>query len=288
MWRNIIGQDKVKEKLKSIYKSNKISHAYLFHGMEGVGKDAAAIEFAKLLNCQNKSNGEACDVCEECRSISALRSEHFNIVCSLPAGKSEQTDSDPLEKLSAEDFENYLEQIKLKSENHYKRINIPNANNIRINSIREIINKIYLSTGRKHKKVFLISEADKMTLEASNALLKILEEPPKKSVIILTTSKPNALLPTVIGRCHQIHFEKLPEPLIQEKLIKEFEKTRIAEKQSTEYNDIEIKLASKLSMGSYSRASALLEMDINEIRDTAINYLISVIKNDYAEMVCTI
>jgi DNA polymerase III gamma/tau subunit len=62
MWKNIIGQEKVIEKLKSVFRSGKVAHAYLFHGISGTGKDAASVELAKLLNCNNIQNkNEACD-----------------------------------------------------------------------------------------------------------------------------------------------------------------------------------------------------------------------------------
>lgn len=275
MWNNIIGQKKVIEKIKSVYKSGKVAHAYLFEGTEGVGKDAVAIELAKLLSCKNILNGnEACDECESCKKISSFRSEYFKIICALPAGKSEETDSDPIEKLAASDFDSYIEQLRLKSENPYNHISLPNANNIRINSIRDLVSKIYLSAPSGYKKVFLVSEADKMRQEAANALLKILEEPPKNSVIILTTSKVNLLPQTIIGRCQKIHFEPLDEEQI---------KTRLSAK--TEYPEKQIELASRLCFGSYSRAARLLEMGIEEIRNYSLQYLLSLLKDNYAETV---
>lgn len=275
MWNNIIGQKKVIEKIKSVYKSGKVAHAYLFEGTEGVGKDAVAIELAKLLSCKNVLNGdEACDVCESCKKISSFRSEYFKIICALPAGKSEETDSDPIEKLAASDFDSYMEQLRLKSENPYNHISLPNANNIRINSIRDLISKIYLSAPSGYKKVFLVSEADKMRQEAANALLKILEEPPKNSIIILTTSKVNLLPQTIIGRCQKIHFEPLDEEQI---------KTRLSAK--TGYPEKQIELASRLCFGSYSRAARLLELGIEEIRNYSLQYLLSLLKNNYAETV---
>ncbi len=253
MWSNILGQEKAIEKLKSAFTNNRVAHAYLFYGNEGTGKDAAAIEFAKLLNCLNLKNGnEACDKCENCIKISGFRSEYFKFICAMPAGRSDQSDSDPIEKLPAADFDAYMEQIGLKSKNPYYRVNIPNANNIRINSIRDLISKAYLSTGKNRKKVFIISEADKMKQEAANALLKILEEPPRSSVLILTTSKLNSLPQTVIGRCQNIPFEPLSEELITGKL-------ELQPEFKNNYSSDEISLASKLSFGSYSRAAELLD-----------------------------
>jgi DNA polymerase-3 subunit delta' len=279
LWNNIIGQENAIEKLKAAYKNGKVAHAYLFYGNEGTGKDAAAIEFAKLINCTNPVSGEeACGKCENCVKTTEFKSEYFHFICALPAGKAEQTDSDPIEKLSSSDFDTYMEQIGLKSKNPYYRINIPSANNIRINSIRDLINKSYLSTSRNFKKIFVVSEADRMKQEASNALLKVLEEPPKNSVLILTTSKLNTLPQTVIGRCQSIHFEPLDENLIKEKLIS-------IDEIKNNYSTDEIILASKLGFGSYSRATKLLEMGITEIRDNAIKFLISIVTNKYSDLV---
>jgi len=282
MWSNVIGQEKVKEKLKSLYKAGRLSHAYLFYGSDGVGKDATAIELAKLLNCSNISrrdgfpqNGdEACDKCDNCRKISSIQSEYFNIVCALPAGRSEETDSDPIEKLTASDFDEYMEQLKMKAENHYHMINLSNANNIRINSIRDLVSKIYLSVPANHTKVFLISQAEKMKQEAANALLKVLEEPPQKSLLILTTSKINALPPTIAGRCQKLNFELLKPGQIITKL-----------NETTSFPKKDIELASRIACGSYNRALQLLNMGINELRNDALEFLVSILKDQYADTV---
>ncbi|MCC6866912.1 MAG: hypothetical protein IT280_12230 [Ignavibacteria bacterium] len=275
MWKNIIGQQAVKEKLISAYLSSKISHAYLFEGSVGVGKDATAIEFAKLVNCTNvQYNSEACDNCYNCKKISAFRSEYFKFICALPSAKTDDSESDPVEKLPAAEFDEYMEQLAIKSENPYHHINISGANNIRINSIRDLVSRIYLSAPQGIKKIFIVSEAEKMKPEASNALLKILEEPPRQSIIILTTSKLNTLSQTIIGRCQKIHFEALSENDIFDKLLEE-----------RSYTEKQIKLASRLSFGSYSRAEDLLKIGIEELRNTALDYLVSLLKNDFAQVV---
>jgi len=272
MWNKIIGQDTVKEKLKMLFKSNKLAHAFLFYGPEGVGKDAAAIELAKLVNCSNPINGEeACDKCESCLKIISFRSENFHFICALPAGRSEQTDSDPMEKLSTTDFENLLEQLRLKSIDPYHRVVLPNANNIRINSIRDIISKIYLTSGKNNFKVFIISEADRMRPEASNALLKILEEPPKNSILILTTSKPDVLPQTVSGRCQKIFFEPLNVEQIKSKLNNLIEE----ENNNLEVGKEDIELACRLANGSISRAMDMLNFGAKELRNLAISFLVS-------------
>lgn len=220
--------------------------------------------------------------CARTARISSFRSEYFHFICALPTGRSEQTDSDPLEKLTEQDYELYLEQMHLKSENPYYHVNIADANNIRINSIRDLINRIYFSAKKNYKKVFLISEADKMKQEAANALLKILEEPPKNSVIILTTSKINALPQTVIGRCQKIYFEPLSSSQI---------KHMLSSSSSIEpglVGESELELASRISTGSYTRAIELINLGIQELREQAIGYLVALLKENHAETVSII
>lgn len=275
MWSNITGQAEAIEKLRSIFNNSKVGHAYLFEGTDGVGKDAAAIEFAKMLNCTDTTTAdEACDRCDNCKKISSFRSEYVKLICALPAGKTDDSDSDPVEKLQGADFDLYMEQMQLKAENPYHKISLPNANNIRINSIRDLVSKIYLSGLAGIKKVFIISEADKMKQEASNALLKILEEPPKNSIIILTTSRMNSLPQTIIGRCQKIHFTPLTVQQIADKLD-----------ETADYPKKQIELAARISFGSYSRAAKLLETGITELRDGALKYLISILVSDTAEIV---
>ncbi|MCX6165770.1 MAG: hypothetical protein NTU73_13080, partial [Ignavibacteriae bacterium] len=164
MWSNIIGQDRVIKILKNIYLSNKISHSYIFYGKEGIGKDAVAIEFAKLINCENRIDGiEACDGCSSCRQISSLNSTTFKFITALPAGRKETSEDDnPVNTLKQEDYEIYLEEIEKKSKDNYFKINIPNANDIRISSIRQIRKDIYLTGNKGKKKIFLISNSDLM------------------------------------------------------------------------------------------------------------------------------
>ncbi len=77
---------------------------------------------------------------------------------------------------------------------------------IKISAIRELKNNIYFQPLENKKKVYIIDDADKMTLEASNSLLKILEEPPDYAVLILITSVPDLILPSIISRCCKIVF----------------------------------------------------------------------------------
>lgn len=271
MWSNIIGQDRVKKILKNIYSSGKISHAYIFYGKEGTGKDAAAIEFAKLINCENKAVGtEACDSCTSCRQISTLNSSMFKFITALPAGKKETSEEDnPVNTLKDDDYEIFLEEIGKKSKDFYYKISIPNANDIKISSIRQIKKEIYLTGERGKKKIFLISNSDQMNPQSSNAFLKILEEPPGDALIILTTSRLNAMLPTITGRCQKIRFD----PIKKEDLTNFLMKFR----SGLSLSDAE--LYADISDGSILKCKSITDSYFLELREKMIEMLIALVTN---------
>jgi DNA polymerase-3 subunit delta' len=110
----------------------------------------------------------------------------------------------------------------------------------------------------------------------------VLEEPPRNSLIILTTSKINSLPPTVIGRCQSIHFL----PLTKDEIIKKVNSDiKIGNIEIPDVSGNEIELSARLSFGSYTRTVEYLEMGIKEIREQAVSFLISTLKNDFTELV---
>ena len=278
MWSNVIEQEHVKDILKNIHHSSKISHAFIFYGKEGIGKDATALEFAKLVNCENalpdgrqvNDKQEACNVCKSCKQISSFVSPNVKFITALPTGKSDSDKSvNPLESLDKEDFETYKKEIEKKAKDHYYNINIPNANNIRINSIRQIRNDVYLTGETGKKKVFIISRCEQMNPQSSNALLKILEEPPKDTILILTTSKLNSLLPTIIGRCQKIKFDSISTEGIKKYLLQS--RSNLTEEQGDFF--------SKLADGSISKAKEILDSYFLELRENVVELLRAVVSN---------
>ena len=276
MWSNIIGQERVKEILKNVFQSGKIPHAYIFYGTEGVGKDAAAVEFAKLLNCDDPVNGnEACDKCKNCVEISSFRSTLFKFVTALPSGKNEtDEDTSPLEKLEKEDFEIYLEEMEAKISDKYHKISIPKANDIRISSIRQIRREIYMTGRTGKKKLFIISECDQMNPQSANSLLKILEEPPKDSILILTTSRINSLLPTIIGRCQKIKFNNLSKEQILSYIKSKGEMIK----------DSEAEFFAQLSDGSITKCNDILGKNFLDLREKVLELLGALLTNQHLKL----
>ena len=168
---DIVGNSKVKESLKLAIRNSKISHSYMFVGLEGIGKQLFAKEFAKEILCLNKNNcikdnqEKSCDSCIK-----------FNT-------------------LNHPDFR-YLEK---------------EGNSIKIEKIRELQKHIQEKPIISQKKVYIINDVETMTKEAQNCLLKTLEEPPEYAVIILICQNENMMLTTIKSRCMILQFEKIPK-----------------------------------------------------------------------------
>ena len=129
--------------------------------------------------------------------------------------------------------------------------------------------RIKLSPNEGNFKVCIIEQADKMTIQASNAFLKTLEEPPEDTIIILTTSKPNSLLPTIISRCQQLPFYPIPKNKIEEMLL------------SHEAIDIyEAKLLARISNGNMAKALRLMDGGRIEVREQTLQFINYVLNNN--------
>lgn len=254
----IYGQDKALGTLRKIYESQKIPHALLFFGNEGVGKHFAAVEFAKLLNNNPSKNKNS----DSLSRISKLNEPYVKYVFPLPRGKGETNENTATEKLPPETIEQISSEIEKKSKNPYYNFTIEKANNIKINSIRDIRKFVSYNFDDVNYRIILISNAHKMNTEAQNALLKNLEEPPPGIIFILMTPYKDQLLQTIVSRCWQINFSPLTPEVIEEILLKYFC-----------VNEFEAKKVSAFANGSVTEAVGLLSRDFDELLNKTITIL---------------
>lgn len=274
-WNTIIGQQRVKKILQRAITEEKIPHGYCFWGMEGVGKDALALEFAKTVNCpspiQTENGIEACDVCKSCTQANKLEHPNIKFVFSLPAGKSaDSRDDSPIFRMTDDQIKLIQEQLQIKSENPYHNITIPNASQIRISSIRDIKKSVTMSAHQLGRRVVIISEADEMTTEAANAFLKTLEEPHDEITLILTTARHDSLPQTIVSRCQQIYCDALTDEDIASALI---ERMGVLSD--------EARLISSFAQGSYSRACDFLDENMRSMRHEVVDLLRASLKRTF-------
>ena len=253
----IIGNEKVKLIFSNMLENSSIPHALLFTGSEGIGKENAAISFTKAIN---SNYGE--DIQKRISSIQKLSTPYIKYISPLPRGKNETDQNDPFEKLSDDEIEIIKSELEKKSENPFYRIQIPKANFIKINSIRDIKKFLSMNYDDIRYRVVIISQAHLMNEEAQNALLKNLEEPPEGVIFILCTAFPEKLRETIISRCWTIHFQ----PLTNENLIYVL----------TNYFKVDRNLAEDVTPfanGSVQQAMSLIENDFEELREKTIRIL---------------
>lgn len=185
LW-GIAGHEKEIGLLKAGMASGRLAHSFIFSGPEGMGKKTVAEAFAKALNCEAYPEGP-CEKCREC--LLAENNSHPNIIHVWPVDKDGHRDD--------------------------------SGGVIKIDQIRQVQEMLWRKAQSGIKAV-IIDLADKLKTEAANAFLKTLEEPPSGSVIILVTSKPSELLPTVVSRCQRISFRPLPDGVIAGFLAREY------------------------------------------------------------------
>lgn len=163
--QSVVGQHAAQRLLAREALARQVSHAYLITGPEQTGKTTLALEFARLLQCQERpaESPEPCGVCSSCRRIASGAHPDVRLVVRPPD----------------------------------KRI-------LPVELVREVIHTASLSPSVGPWRIFIIPEIERMAAASANALLKTLEEPPERVVLLLTSSEPESLLPTVISRCQLI------------------------------------------------------------------------------------
>lgn len=162
--REILGQPAAVRGLLRWLERDRLPHALLFTGPEGVGKKSTAVALAQALACNDRNGADSCGVCARCRRI--REGLHPDLHWLEPEGRS-----------------------------------------IKIEQVREFFRRdVFLSPVESRRKVVVLDPAECLTDEAANSVLKILEEPPERVLILLVTSQPFAVLPTLRSRCQEVRF----------------------------------------------------------------------------------
>jgi DNA polymerase-3 subunit delta' len=243
MFDQLTGNERVKELLKRILEAGRLPGALLFTGEDGIGKKLFALEVAKALNCRSPRGVEGCGQCPAC-----LRIAKFNYPQSVESDDWKGiiwTDHPDVGMVVAPKRVLLVEQMRLIE--------------------REANYRPYEGKAR----VFLIDDAEKLNESSANALLKVLEEPPHTSYIVLLTSRPDMLLPTIRSRCQMIRFSPVSSPEIEAHLLK----SKIASAN-------EARIRARLALGSLGRA---MDQDLdgfNEQRKAMLRVLQSLSESE--------
>ena len=245
----IIGQQAIKERFIRTVKEQRIPHAQLLRGPEGVGKLALAIAYAQYICCENRSDTDSCGVCPSCVKYRKLAHPDLHLV--FPVIKPQNRTTVVCDDFISDFRSMILENKYFSVNNWYARISgDAKQGMIYGNESQEIIRKLSLKTYESEYKVMIIWLPEKMNLTCSNKLLKILEEPPEKTVFLLVSNSPDEIITTILSRTQHVNVPKLS---VDDIVIALLDDTEI---DITQHDALNI---ARIANGSYTSAMSIFE-----------------------------
>ena len=215
-FKDVIGQEETKQRLIQEVNEGRIPHAQLICGPEGVGKLPLALAYARYISCTNRGATDACGVCPSCVKFSKL--VHPDVHFVFPVVKSGRSDDYIVE------WRRMVLNNPYFNLNHWlNEINAENAQAvIYTKESDEIMKKLSLKSSEGGFKITIIWLPEKMQLACSNKLLKLLEEPPEKTVFLLVSEAPDLILPTILSRTQRFNIRKIDEASIAQVLQQKY------------------------------------------------------------------
>jgi DNA polymerase-3 subunit delta' len=210
-WSSLVGQEVPARILKRALRHGHVAHALLLEGEEGLGTEALAWVLARCLLCQ-EGGEEPCGVCPGCVKSARLDHPDLQVVLPLPSlpAAGGQEDADPAETF-ADDYvkglQAWIQEPLLTPRPEFARDKESGAvrhRQIQVAQARALKKWAGLRAFESRHRVAILVEAERMGVQAQNALLKLLEEPPDQLVLLLCTSSPETLLPTILSRCQRV------------------------------------------------------------------------------------
>jgi len=245
-FKDIAGHKAIKQKLIGAVKQNRVSHALLFSGPEGNGKLSLAIAFAQYLSCENKSENDSCGTCSSCLKYQKLIHPDLHFV--FPVIK-KKTSEKPISDNYIKEWREFLSNSVYHGfEKWLKKMGTENQQaGIFAQESEKIIKKLNLKSYESEYKVMIIWMPEKMNISASNKLLKMIEEPPPKTILILVTEDSEKIIKTILSRTQLIKIPKINEQIMYESI-----------KEKYEIEDAKIKEIVRTSDGNYLQAEELI------------------------------
>ena len=248
-FKDIIGQNHIKDHLKSTTEKGRIPHAQLFVGKEGFGTLPMAIAYAQYLLCTTSKDEESCKI--KCEKL-----VHPDLHFAFPVTSNDKVKRHPISNLFLEDWRTFIKEQSYGSlYNWLQFIGVENKQGlIGVDEAESIVKSLKLKSYEGGFKVMIIWMAEKMNISAANKLLKLIEEPPENTIFILCTEDEEQIINTIKSRCQAIHFPALSEEDIAKGL---YPKETVSE--NTAY-----KIAHQAE-GNFNKALHILHHDSSDI-----------------------
>lgn len=249
LFNQIIGQEHIKKHLQKSAENGRVPHAQLFIGKEGCGSLPMAIAYAQFLLCNFSEDAGACNI--KCNKL-----QHPDLHFAFPVTTNDSVKKHAVSDLFLEDWRDFIATQPYGSLfNWLQHIGVENKQGlIGVDESEAVVKKLKLKSYEGGFKVMIIWMAEKMNIAAANKLLKLIEEPPQKTVFLLITENEEQIINTIKSRCQALHFPALSEQDIANALIL---KNQVADNQAT-------KIAHQAE-GNYNKALHLLQNDSSDL-----------------------
>ncbi len=249
----IIGHNHIKNHLKTTLAQGRVAHAQLFHGPSGSGLLPLAIAYAKELLCSAHEPGsEAYERCA--RNVASFSHPDLHFV--YPVNTNDSVKKNAISSLFLEDWRGFLNESPYGSLfDWFQRLGIENKQgNISVLEAEDISKKLALKSYEGGYKIMIIWMANRMNTECSNKILKLVEEPPKKTVLLLLSEQPEHIINTIRSRCQMLQIPLLPEKEIANALVS---KMSVPEREALKI--------SRQANGDYNKAIHILSKDNDDL-----------------------
>jgi len=255
LFSEVLGQKHIKNHLTTSVDKGRIAHAQLFVGPEGSGMLPMALAYAQYILCGNTDN-ENTGGNDSC-NLKFKNFSHPDLHFAFPVTTSDKVKSKPVSNFYLEEWRQLIDQQPYGNLfDWYKLLGVDNKQGqIGVDEALEIVKSLSLKSYEGGYKVMLIWMAEKMNTQAANKLLKLIEEPPDKTIFILIAEDEEQIINTIKSRCQLLHFPPLAEDAITEALVKHYHiETSVATKIAHQAN------------GNYNKACDLIYQDSEDIQ----------------------
>src|SRR5574342_369815 len=224
--RPLYGHEAVRRRLATAAKTGRLPQALLLEGPEGVGKQRLALWLAQLLLCE-RGGEEPCNDCRGCKMANSLTHPDLHWLVPLEPSKKGADAEKQVEVVASA----LADEMAVRRDRPlYGPLSGIAVHSVAV--VRHMLRHVALTPAMATRKVFIVGDAERLipqraNPEAANALLKVLEEPPADTVLILTASEPDALLPTILSRVVRVRVHRVPDSVVTASIHSELPEARM-------------------------------------------------------------
>lgn len=271
-FQQVVGQESIKEHLRTLVREKRVPHAQLFLSQAGAGGLPLALAFAQYLVCQNPTDTDSCGICPSCQKSSKLI--HPDIHYTYPVIRKDGSRSAPMSKDFAEEWRKTISQNAYINEFEWLQAitNDRKQGNITRDEASHIIQQLNLKSFEGGYKIQIIWMAENLG-EVGNTLLKIIEEPPLNTIIILIAENQEAILPTILSRTQIIKIPSIQDEVISQRLVSDY---NIQQAQAEEY--------AYIAHGNYRKAQQLALGELEGFSEDLRNWLVYCMRGPAADL----